>query len=217
MKPLGKFAQAFVGHRKRKRGGPAATPKPKAAAHNGYSGRPLAPVISAEALIPPPPVTPLQGFYFDYSRQRKRVLNSTHHKQRLTAYHSLRLREFLIIQGTEYVKVNDHFMTDDYLFEIGYVREPGLTPLEGNMRRGNGFSDEYGVYMSLTGKHLYTRIFRDGGFKEEERMVDIAEHVARSLAVDKNNIALTKTFCKESGNIRVLVTVMSRTSIGTSQ
>ena len=33
MKPLGKFAQAFVRDRKRKRGGPAAEPSPKAA-HN---------------------------------------------------------------------------------------------------------------------------------------------------------------------------------------
>ena len=63
--------------------------------------------------------------------------------------------------------------------------------------------------MSLTGKHIYTFGFRDGGFKEEGRMVVIADFAAKKLAVDQNNIAFTKTFCKESGEIKVLVTVMS--------
>ena len=124
----------------------------------------------------------------------------------------LRHREWFIKQGIEWIKGTlnvCHFMTDDYLFEIGYVRVPGLTPLEKNMWRGNGFSDEYGVYMSLTGKHIFTFGFRDGGFKEEGRMIELAHIAAEKLAVDENNIALTKTFCKESGDIKVLVTVMS--------
>ena len=69
------FAQAFAGHRKRKRGGPAAKPKRKAAHNAPPEAIPVhnvaALLIPPEALILPPPVIPLQGFYFDYSRHRK--------------------------------------------------------------------------------------------------------------------------------------------------
>ena len=205
MKPLGKFAQSFVLHRKRKCGGPA-EPTPKAAhnappdvipAPDAQCPRPL--IIPPEALRLFPPVTPVKGFYFDYSRQRERVLDSTSQLQRLQAWQALRTVECIIKQG------NGMQISDDHLFEIGYVREPGPTFLFENRQ-----TDFYGVYMSLTGKHIFTFGFRDGGFKEEGRMIELAHIAAEKLAVDENNIALTKTFCKESGNIRVLVTVMSR-------
>ena len=97
---------------------------------------------------------------------------------------------------------------------MGYKRQESILDISKKpdpceWRKHRDMHDEYGVYMSITGRQLKTFVWDKGRDYEEERMINIAENIASTLRVDVNAIALTKGFCKETGECKVFVTVCS--------
>ena len=103
--------------------------------------------------------------------QRERVLNSTNHQQRLSAYEAWRKAyEERRVKWLEETNI-----TEEELIEIGYVRERRLRK-RGHCVRSE--EDRYKVCWSFTGKEIKTDCYSKNRYYEEERMVEIAENVA---------------------------------------
>ena len=137
-------------------------------------------------------------------QQWERILVSTNHYQRLEA-------EAVRKKTSEEKRIKwlqDKNISEEELLEHGYRREGSLGDVSRSSCRNS--SDNYEIAMSLTGRVLCNHIYLKDKHYEEERMIDIAEHVSNQLNVNVNNIALTKVVGKER-KCQVLVTVLERT------
>ena len=130
--------------------------------------------------------------------QRERVLNSTNHQQRLSAYEAWsKAYEERRVKWLE-----EHNITEEELLEAGYVRK---------RRRGHSEEDYYMACWSCSGEEIKAFSYPKDRYIEDERMLDIAENLAPTLGVNVNDIALTTEFCADSGVCTVKVTVLGTT------
>ena len=136
-------------------------------------------------------------------QQWERILESTNHYQRLKA-------EAVRNKASEEKRIKwlkDKNISEQELLEKGYRREGRLGDVSRSSCRNSSEEDNYEIAMSLTGRVLCNHIYYSDQHYEEERMIDIAEHVSGQLNVNVNNIALTKVVGKER-KCQVLVTVL---------
>ena len=140
----------------------------------------------------------------DRFTQKSRVLNSANHTEREKMLDECKRKfdtardEFLASKG----------ISEEELLKFGYKKKTWTSSTESPFRRDWRFtlpSDDYPVYLSLTGKKICNFTDTSDTF-EEERMIDIGWNIAGTYGVHPQQVALTKELCKDGG-CRILVTL----------
>ena len=144
----------------------------------------------------------------DRFTQKSRVLNSANHTEREKMLDECKRKfdtardEFLASKG----------ISEEELLKLGYRKKTWTSSTEDPFLRDWRLtvvpSDEYPVYLSLTGKLIKTFIFTADTF-EEERMMDIGNNIASTYGVHPHQVALTKELCEITGECKILATLCS--------
>ena len=147
--------------------------------------------------------------HWDWSEYQLKKVDCSTNQARLKAYEDQkselsRKREALL---------KEKGITENDLAAIGFIRCVG-DPCERRTRERSRsrkhretIDDMYHVYRSLSGRRVRAHSYKKEQ-TEEMRMLDIGDSTAHCLNVHPDQIRMEKSLCEQSGECRILITVM---------
>ena len=147
--------------------------------------------------------------HWDWSEYQRKKVDCSTNQARLKAYEDQKSE--LSMKREAFLK--ERGITENDLAAIGFIRCVGdpceLRKRERSRSRKHRetIDDTYHVYRSLSGRRLRAHSYLKEQ-TEEMRMLDIGDSTASCLNVHPDQIRMEKSLCEQSGECRILITVM---------